>query len=166
MDICRRPCPTQGAIMNFHEQDRHSSPIACSAFCHPEPFASLKGKLREGLRMTGPVLVGTFHHRAATPPYRSLRETGSYELRKYIDCDEYKKQAIDAVKHTTMTTHKLPAIFDVRLAFDERLRQVANRGGCSNPDSQQNAEEPGNTQGYDGEEQSSNNGEQHAAQDA
>ena len=34
--------------MNIHGQDRHSSPLACSAFCHPEPIRFAQGKLREG----------------------------------------------------------------------------------------------------------------------
>ena len=72
------------------------------------------------------------------------------KLGEGIDYDDGKHEAVDAVKHTPMAGHYLPTILDMRLAFDERFRQVSHYGRTAKRNAQDDSQVPGNTQRLDG----------------
>ena len=53
------------------------------------------------------------------------------ELGKDIYNNDGKEQAINTVEDAAVAGHKLPTVLDMRLALDERLRQVTERRGYS-----------------------------------
>src|SRR5229473_3529677 len=78
----------------------------------------------------------------------------AHKLRKEVDHDNSEEQAVDTIKDAAVPWHKLAAILDVRLAFDERFGQVAQRCGHTDQKAEQDRQVPAYTQGAHGKEQS------------
>src|SRR5260370_34497445 len=88
-------------MMSFQDQDRPSSPMACPAFCHPEPFASLKGNLREGSVSMGREIL----------PLRCAQGFGScaQDDRTGVDCYNSLSRSLD--KSGTYSAHSYAGVF-------------------------------------------------------
>src|SRR5690349_734360 len=72
------------------------------------------------------------------------------ELSKEVDHDHCEEQAIDAIKDAAMPRYELTAIFDVRLAFDERFGEVAQRGRDTDEQAEQDRQVPAYAEGTHG----------------